>query len=196
MVGVGIVDGLRRLLGVCGSVQLFFLLLDEGALTRPMTFVSTVNAAVGHFMLSAGIFPSTPIGVTSVAPPSSVFVRPGVARFITGECVYDLWGLRLVGLVRPQPFLVPHPLLIDLFKTSPLALVRDAVFLYYLEEPVDCLHLVALEVLSTWPDAQSRDYGFDDCFLSHLRCPRAKPDETVQILLQCGSFLLQVVEVS
>ena len=175
---MSVIDGLWRL-GASALIKLLFLLFNEGAVARPMTLVSAMDAAVWYFLPSAGVFSSTAVGIASVAPPSSIIVRPGVARFITGDCVYDLWGLRLVDLVRPQPFLVPHPMLIDLFKTSPLALVRDAVFLYYLEEPVDCLHLVALEVLSTWPDAQSRDYGFDDCFLSHLRCPRAKPNETV-----------------
>ena len=52
LVVVGVVDGLRGLFGVCASVKLFFLLLDEGALTRPMTFVSAMNAAVGYFLFS------------------------------------------------------------------------------------------------------------------------------------------------
>ena len=52
LVCVGRIDGLRRLLGVCGSLQLFFFLLDEGALISPMTFVSAMNAAVGYFLFS------------------------------------------------------------------------------------------------------------------------------------------------
>ena len=90
LVGVGIVDGLRRLLSVCGSIQLFFLLFDEGALTRPMTFVSAVNAAVGDFLFPAGVFFPTTTGIASIAPPSSVFLRPGVAGFVTGDRVYGL----------------------------------------------------------------------------------------------------------
>ena len=88
---MGIVDGLRRLLSVCGSIQLFFFfLLDEGALTRPMTFVSTVNTTVRNFLLSAGVLPPATIGVASFAPPSSVVLRPGVACFVTGDRVYGL----------------------------------------------------------------------------------------------------------
>ena len=99
LVGVGTVHGLRWLLGFCGSLQLFFFLLDEGALTRPMTFVSAVNAAVGYLLFSVGVFPPTPIGVASVAPPSSVVLRPRVAGFVTGDCVHRLQGLRLFSLV-------------------------------------------------------------------------------------------------
>ena len=90
LVSVGIIDWLRRLLGVCGSLQLFFFLLDEGALISPMTFVSAMNAAVGYFLFSAGGFPPTPIGDAAVAPPSSVVLRPGVAGFVTGDRVHDL----------------------------------------------------------------------------------------------------------
>ena len=96
---MGIVDGLRRLLSVCGSIQLFFLLFDEGALTRPMTFVSTVYAAVGNFLLSAGVFPLTLVGVASVAPPSSVVLRLGVAGFVTGDSAHGLRGLRLFSVL-------------------------------------------------------------------------------------------------
>ena len=99
LVGVGTVDGLRWLLGFCGSLQLFFFLLDEGALTRPMTFVSAMNAAIWYFLFSARVFPPTPIGVASVAPPSSVVLRPGVAGFVTGDSVHGLRGLRLFSLV-------------------------------------------------------------------------------------------------
>ena len=88
---MGIVDGLRRLLSVCGSIQLFFFLLDEGALTRPMTFVSAMNAAVRDFLLLAGVFPPTSIRIVSVAPPSSVVLRLGVTGFVTGE-VFTAFG--------------------------------------------------------------------------------------------------------
>ena len=90
LVGVGTVDGLRWLLGSCGSLQLFFFLLDEGALISPMTFVSAMNAAVWYFLFSVGVFPPTPIGVASVAPPSSIVLRPGVAGFVTGDRVHAL----------------------------------------------------------------------------------------------------------
>ena len=99
LVGVGTVDRLRWLLGVYGLLQLFFFLLDEGALTRPMTFVSAMFAAVGNFLLSARIFSPTTIGVALVAPPSSVVLRPGVVGFVTGDRVHGLRGLRLFSLV-------------------------------------------------------------------------------------------------
>ena len=123
LVVVGEVDGLRRLFSVCGSVQLFFLLLDEGALTRPMTLVSAMNAAVGYFLSSAGVFPPTPVGVASVAPPSSVILRPGVAGFVTGDRVHGLWGLRLLSLMWLRSVAIARPLLIHLFDSSVLSLV-------------------------------------------------------------------------
>ena len=67
---------------------LFFL--DEEALTRPMTFVSSMNAAIRYFLFSAGVFPPSPVRVASVAPPSSVVLRPGVTGFIAGDRVYGL----------------------------------------------------------------------------------------------------------
>ena len=87
---MGIIDGLRRLLGICGSLQLFFFLLDEGALIGPITFVSAMNAAVWYFLFSAGVFPPTTIGVVSFAPPSSIVLRPGVAGFVAVDRVYGL----------------------------------------------------------------------------------------------------------
>ena len=123
LVVVGIIDGLRRLFGVCGSTQFFFLLLNEGALTRPMTFVSAMNAVVRHFLLSAGIFPLTPIGVTSVAPPSSVALRPGVAGFVTGDRVHGLWGLCLLGLIWLWSVTIARPFLIHLFDSPVLSSV-------------------------------------------------------------------------
>ena len=121
LVSVGIVDRLRRLLGVCSSVQLFFLLLDEGALTRPMTFVSAMNAAVRDFLLSAGVFPPTSIRIVSVAPPSSVVLRPGVAGFVTGDRVHGFWGLRLLGLIWLRSVAIARPLLIHLFDSLALS---------------------------------------------------------------------------
>ena len=70
-------------------------LLDEGALIRPMTFVSAMNAAVWYFLFSAEVFPPTTIGVASVAPPSSVVLRPGVTDFVTGDRVHSLRGSSL-----------------------------------------------------------------------------------------------------
>ena len=96
---MSVIDGLRRLFGVCGPVQHFFLLLDEGALTRPMTLVSAMNAVVGYFLPSAGVFPPTPVGVASVAPPSSIVLRLGVAGFVAGDRVHGLRGLCLLGLI-------------------------------------------------------------------------------------------------
>ena len=90
LVCVGRIDGLRRLLVVCGSLQLFFFLLDEGALISPVAFVSVVNGAVGDFLFPAGVLFPTTIGIASIAPPSSVVLRPGVACFVTGDRVYGL----------------------------------------------------------------------------------------------------------
>ena len=87
---MGRIDGLRRLLVVCGSLQLFFFVLDEGAFIGSMTFVSAMNAAVGYFLFSVRVFPPTPIGVASVAPPSSIVLRPGVAGFVAVDRVYGL----------------------------------------------------------------------------------------------------------
>ena len=122
LVGVGIIYGLRRLLGVYDSIQLFFLLLDEGALTRPMTFVSTVNAAVGYFLPSAGVFSPTLIGVASVAPPS-VVLRPGVTGFVAGDRVHSLRGLRLFSLVWIRSVAIAQSLLIHLFDSPALSFV-------------------------------------------------------------------------
>ena len=102
LVVVSVVDGLRQLLGVCASVELFFLLLDEGAITRPMTLIYAMNTAVGYFLPSVGIFPATAVGIASVTNPSSVVLRPGVTGFVTGDCVHGLWGLRLFSLMRLQ----------------------------------------------------------------------------------------------
>ena len=121
LVCVGRIDGLRRLLVVCGSLQLFFFLLDEGALIGPMTFVSAMNAAVGYFLLSAGVFPPAPIGVASVAPPSSVVLRPGVAGFVAGDRVHGFWGLRLLGLIWLWSVAIARPLLIHLFNSPVLS---------------------------------------------------------------------------
>ena len=99
LVVVSVIDGLRRLFGVCASVKLFFLLLDERAITRPMTLVSAMYTAIGYFLSSTGVFPPTADGVASVAPPSSVVLRPGVVGFVTGDRVHSLRGLRLFSLV-------------------------------------------------------------------------------------------------
>jgi len=109
-----VVDGLRRL-GVGASVEFFFLLLDEGAIARPMPLVPVVNAAVGDFLPSAGVVSVAAVGFASIAPPSFVVLRPGVARFIAGDRVHDLRGLRLLSLVRPRSVVVAHPLRVHLF---------------------------------------------------------------------------------
>ena len=53
-----------------------------------------------------------------------------------------------------------------------------------------------LEVLPTRAEGQTRDCGVDDGLLRYIWSPCAEPDETVQVLLQVGPFLLQVVEVT
>ena len=123
LVCVGKIDGLRRLLGICGSLQLFLFLLDEGALISPMTFVSAMNAAVWYFLFSAEVFPPTTIGVASVAPPSSVVLRPGVAGFVTGDHVHGLRGLRLRSLIWLRSVAIARPLLIHLFNSSVFSFV-------------------------------------------------------------------------
>ena len=100
-----------------------FFLLDEGALIRPMTFVSAMNAAVGYFLFSVRVFPPTPIGVASVAPPSSVVLRPGVAGFVTGDRVHGLRGLRLFSLMWLQSVAIARSLLIHIFNSPALSFV-------------------------------------------------------------------------
>ena len=119
---MSVIDGLRRL-GVCPSVKLFFLLLDEGAVTRPVTLVSAMDAAVGYILPSAGVFSATAVGIASVAPPSSVALRPGVAGFVTGDCVHGLRSLRLFSLMRLRSVATAQSLLIHLFDSSALTLV-------------------------------------------------------------------------
>jgi hypothetical protein len=150
----GVIDGLwrLRLLSVT-SVKFIFLLFDKEALARPVPLVLAIDTAVWDFLLSSGVVSAAAVGVASVAPPSSIVLRMGVARFVARDCVHCLRGLRLIGLVRPRSFTVLRSLLVHLFKSSPLALVRDAILLHYLEELVDGLGLAALEVLSTRPKA-------------------------------------------
>ena len=112
-----------------------------------------MNAAVRDFLPSAGVISAAAVGVASVAPPSSVVLRPGVARFIAGDRIHILRGLRLLGLVRPRSVVVMRSLLVHLFESSPLTLVRDAILLQYLEDPVDGLRFAALKVLSARAEA-------------------------------------------
>ena len=118
----GVVDGLRRL-GVGASVEFFFLLLDEGAIARPMSLVPAMNAAVWDFLPSTGVVSTAAVGVASIAPPSSVVLRLGVTHFITRDRVHGLRGLCLLSLVWLCSVAVARPLLVHLFKPSPLALV-------------------------------------------------------------------------
>ena len=150
LVCVGAVDGLRRLLGVCGSLQLFFFVLDEGAFIGPMTFVSAMNAAIGYFLFSAKVFPPTPIGVASVAPPSSVVLRPGVAGFVTGDRVHGLRCFCLLGLMLVRTVAITSPVRIHFFDSSTLSFVRYTVLLRNLKELVQGLQPTALEVFSAW----------------------------------------------
>ena len=121
--GCCVIDEFRQLFGVCASVKLFFLLLDEGAVTRPMTLVSAMYTAIGYFLPSAGVFSPTAVGIASVAPPSSVVLRPGVVGFITGVRVHDLWGLRLFSLMWLPSVAIARSLLIHLFDSLTLTLV-------------------------------------------------------------------------
>ena len=88
-----------------------------------MAFVSAMNAAIRNFLLSAGVFSPTTIGVASVAPPSSVVLRPGVAGCVTGDCVHDLWGLHLLSLMWLRSVAIARPLLIHLFDFPALSSV-------------------------------------------------------------------------
>ena len=106
--------------GVCASVEFFFLLLDEGAIARPMPLVPAMNAAVGDFLPSAGVVSSVPVVVASITSPSSVGMSPGVAGFITRDRVHGLRSLRMLDLVWPR---LVCPLLVYLFESSPLTLV-------------------------------------------------------------------------
>ena len=72
LIVVSVIDGLRGLFGACASIELFFLFLNEGEITRPVILVSAMNTVVGYFLPSAGVFPPIPVGIVSVAPPSSV----------------------------------------------------------------------------------------------------------------------------
>ena len=58
-----------------------------------------MNAAVRDFLPSVGVISAAVVGVASVAPPSSVVLRPGVAGFVTVDHVHGLWCLRLLGLM-------------------------------------------------------------------------------------------------
>ena len=117
----GVVDGLRRL-GVGALVEFFFLLLDEGAIAHPMSLVPAMNAAVWDFLPSASVVPAATVGVASIAPPSSIVLRSGVACFIAGDRIHGHRILRLFGLMRPRPIVVVHPLLYHLFESLPFAL--------------------------------------------------------------------------
>ena len=119
----GVIDRLRRL--SVASVKFFFLFFDKGAIeiAHRMPLVLAMDAAIWSFLPSAGVVSAAAVGVASVAPPSSVVLRPGVAHFVTGDRVHGLRSLRLVGLVWFRPFAVPRPLLVHPVKSSPLALV-------------------------------------------------------------------------
>ena len=186
---MGTIDGLRRLLGVCGSLQLFFFLLDEGALIGLMTFVSAMNAAIGYFLFLAGVFPPAPIGVASVAPPSIV-LRPGVAGFVTGDRVHSLRCFCLLGLMLVRSVAITPPVCIRFFDSPTLPFVRYTVLLHNFEELAQSLRPAAFEVLSAWPETQTGDCGIDDGIFVYIWSSCAKLDETVQIFLQRRASLL------
>ena len=187
---MGTIDGLRRLLGVCGSLQLFFFLLDEGALTLPMTFVSAMNAAVRNFLLSAGVFPPTSIRIVPVAPPSFVVLRPGVAGFVTGDRVHSLRCFCLLGLMLVRSVAITPPVCIRFFDSPTLPFVRYTVLLHNFEELAQSLRPAAFEVLSAWAETQAGDCGVNDGLLVYIWSPCAKLDKIVQIFLQRRTSLL------
>jgi len=76
----GVIDGLRRL--SVASVKFFFLFFDKGAIDCPRPLVLAMDATIWSFLPSAEVVSTAAVGVASVAPPSSVVVRPGVVRFI------------------------------------------------------------------------------------------------------------------
>ena len=123
LIVVSVIDGLRGLFGACVSIELFFLFLNEGEITRPVILVSAMNTVVGYFLPSAGVFPPIPVGIVSVAPPFSVVLRPGVAGFVTRDRVHGLRGLRLFSLMWLRPVTIVRSLLIHLFDSSMLTLV-------------------------------------------------------------------------
>ena len=120
---MGVIDGLRQLLGVCASVEFFFLLLDEGAIAHPMSLVPAMNAAVWDFLPSASVVPAATVGVASIAPPSSVVLRPGVAGFVAGDRVHGLRDLCLFSLVCLRSVAIAQSLLIHLFDSPELSFV-------------------------------------------------------------------------
>ena len=81
LVGMGgVIDGLRRL--SVASVKFFFLFFDKGAIACPRPLVLAMDATIWSFLPLADVVSTAAVGVASVAPPSSVVVRPGVVRFI------------------------------------------------------------------------------------------------------------------
>ena len=168
MVIVGVVDGLRGLFGARASIELFFLFRNEGEITRPVILVSAMNTVVGYFLPSAGVFPPTPVGIVSVAPPFSVVLRPGVAGFITGDRVHGLWCFRLLGLMLVRTVAITSPVRIHFFDSSTLSFVRYTVLLHNLKELVQSLRPAAFEVLSAWAETQAGDCGIDDGLLVYI----------------------------
>ena len=83
----GVVDGLRWL--SVASVELFFLLFDDGALICPMPLVFVVDVALWGFLPSVGVVSAPAIIVASLAPPSSVDWRPEIVFTAFGFFVWS-----------------------------------------------------------------------------------------------------------
>ena len=122
LIVVSVIDGLRRL-GASALIKLLFLLFNEGAVARPMTLVSAMDAAVWYFLPSDRVFSAATVGVASVAPPSSVVLRPGVAGFVIGDRVHGLWVLCLFSLMWLRSIAIARSLHIHLFDSPTLTLV-------------------------------------------------------------------------
>ena len=112
------------------TIELLLPLDGDGAFVGPMAFVFAVEVAERDFLSSAAIVLSgtvvSLIVVVSLAPPSSVAVRPGVAWLFFGDCVDCILVLWLVNMpwLRVQPFAVScFLLLIHLLDPPPLPAV-------------------------------------------------------------------------
>jgi hypothetical protein len=121
VVSGGVINGLRQL-GVGASVKFHFLLLDKGAFTCPMPLVLSMDAAVWNFLPSTGVASAATVGVASVAPLSSIVLRPGVVCFVVGDRIHGLRGLCLLGFVWSRSIAVMRLLLVLLFESYRLPL--------------------------------------------------------------------------
>ena len=146
VVSGGVIDGLRWL-SVGASIEFFFLLLDEGQSLVQCPCPYNGCSSTGLFAFDQCYLHGH--GWCCFGHSSLLYCFEAGSRELRREDrIHGLQGLRLLGLVRPCSVTVVRPLLVHLFESSPFALVRDAIFLYYLEEPVNGLRLAAFKVLS------------------------------------------------